>query len=115
VVGTWRLVDSQGEQVASIEVSEVDMPWLLGRLTTEPAFDRFRSAFSAELALVEGDLGNHAAEWESTYRTISDNLRLIRPDGRVVPEFLLHVRDSEAWFRYSDEPFDIAPTPRESV
>lgn len=27
------------------------------------------------------------------------------PDGRPVPEFLLHIEGADAWLRWSDEPF----------
>jgi hypothetical protein len=30
---------------------------------------------------------------------------LAAPDGHLVPEFLLHIDGSEAWWRWSDEPF----------
>ncbi|MEV6847472.1 hypothetical protein [Actinoplanes sp. NPDC051411] len=28
------------------------------------------------------------------------------PEGNEVPEFLLHIQGDEAWWRWSDEPFD---------
>jgi hypothetical protein len=31
------------------------------------------------------------------------------PDGREVPEFLLHLDGSVAWWRWSDEHFDEDP------
>jgi hypothetical protein len=33
---------------------------------------------------------------------------LTYPDGRDVPEYLLHIDGDEAWWRWSDEPFDKA-------
>ncbi len=32
-------------------------------------------------------------------------MTLTSPDGPV-PEFLLHIEGEQAWFRWSDEPFD---------
>lgn len=94
------------ETVGTIEVNTTDMPWLRGKLVARPGFGEFREAFAQELALVEGDLANHMAEWEAIHHSISNKLRLLRPDGVAVPEYILHVRDDEAWFRYSDLPFE---------
>jgi hypothetical protein len=102
---TWSLVVGT-EIVGTIEVNAIDMPWLIGKLSAQPAFDEFRGAFAEELGLVEGDLDTHVDEWEAIYQTITNKLRLYRPDGTAVPEYLLHVRGDEAWFRYSDEPFE---------
>ena len=44
-------------------------------------------------------------EWESAYAQVREAVTLHYPDGRVVPEFLLHIDGDEAWFRWSDEPF----------
>lgn len=102
----WRLM-SGDVMVGEIEVSESDFPWLFGRFESTAAFVDYRDAFAKELELVEGgDLQRKIVEWESAYRVISDQLRLVRPDGTAVPEFLLHIRETEAWFRYSDVPFE---------
>jgi len=42
---------------------------------------------------------------EAAYRRIREAVRLLAPDGRAVPEFLLHIEDEDAWWRWSDEPF----------
>ncbi|MBX6751337.1 MAG: hypothetical protein IRY85_17015 [Micromonosporaceae bacterium] len=34
---------------------------------------------------------------------------LRNPEGRDVPEFLLHIDGDQAWWRWSDEPFDEDP------
>lgn len=44
-------------------------------------------------------------KWEAAYRRIREVVRLLAPDGRTVPEFLLHIEDEDAWWRWSDEPF----------
>jgi hypothetical protein len=36
---------------------------------------------------------------------VADAVSLAYPDGRRVPEFLLHIDGLEAWWRWSDEPF----------
>jgi hypothetical protein len=101
----WRLI-SGDVLVGVIEVSDSDFPWLSGRFEPTAAFVDYRDAFAKELELVEGDLQHKIDEWESAYRVISDQLRLVRPDGTSVPEYLLHIRETEAWFRYSDVPFE---------
>ena len=92
--------------VGSIDVTGVDQPWFTGRFYPEPGFAEFRDLFKRELALVEGNFDDEIAQWEELYRRLSDRLRLLKPDGTVVSEYLLHISDSDAWFRYSDEPFE---------
>jgi hypothetical protein len=43
--------------------------------------------------------------WDAAYRRIREAVRLLAPDGRPVPEFLLHIQGADAWWRWSDEPF----------
>ncbi|GIJ13108.1 hypothetical protein Van01_63220 [Micromonospora andamanensis] len=40
------------------------------------------------------------------YETVRNAVTLRYPDGQEVPEFLLHLDGDEAWWRWSDEPFD---------
>ena len=101
----WRLM-SGVRLVGTIDVLESDFPWLSGLFKPAASFGEFRDAFTHELELVEGDLEHHVDQWESLYRSIRDRLQLVRPDGTAVPEFLLHIRGTKAWFRYSDMPFE---------
>ena len=43
--------------------------------------------------------------WEPAYGRVREAVSLAAPDGRRVPEFLLHIQDESAWWRWSDEPF----------
>jgi hypothetical protein len=92
--------------VGSIDVTDPDFPWLTGHFNAEPSFAEFSDLFARELALVEGDLQQQVAQWEEVYGRICNRLRLLKPDGTAVPEYLLHIKDGDAWFRYSDEPFE---------
>jgi hypothetical protein len=103
-VGTWRL---QREQtlLGEVIVTSSDFPWLTGTWVPAPDFEEVRSLFDAEIALLEsGKLGE---EWEAAYQRIrAAGIELHYPDGGKVPEFLLHIKNKEAWFRWSDEAFD---------
>ena len=71
-----------------------------------PGFERYRELFAKELAAGE------ARQWSAAeifYYRIRSELRLAQPDGGDVAEFLLHVEDDEAWWRWNDEPFDEGP------
>ena len=50
-------------------------------------------------------LDDGLGQWEAAYRRIRDVVRLLAPDGRPVPEFLLHIEGEDVWWRWSDEPF----------
>ena len=100
----WLLM-SGNTLVGSIDVAGADQPWLTGHFNPEPAFREFEDDFSRELALVEGNLSERVAEWEEVYGRIQDRLRLVKPDGTVVPEYLLHISGDDVWFKYSDERF----------
>jgi hypothetical protein len=106
----WRLVAGD-DLVGVIVVVERNFPWISGTFEATATFDRFADLFRREIELVEADLDRELPEWEHVYRSIRQSLQLLRPDGSIVPEFLLHIHGSEAWFRYSDEPFDAEPGP----
>jgi predicted GTPase len=40
-----------------------------------------------------------------------EELKQLVGDGGSVPEFLLHIKNDEAWFRWSDEPFSECVAP----
>jgi len=92
--------------VGSIDLRGTDQPWFTGRFYPEPGFAEFGDVFKRELALVEGNLDNEIAQWEEVYGRIRSRLYLLKPDGTVVREYLLHIDGGDAWFRYSDEPFE---------
>jgi hypothetical protein len=88
----------------SIEISGADFPWLNGIWSPNAAFAEVKALFDHELALLDED--EPGGEWEFAYKAIwRAGVRLFSPDGRAVPEFLLHIDGAEAWFRWQDEPF----------
>ncbi|MEV7929693.1 hypothetical protein [Kitasatospora sp. NPDC088779] len=101
--GVWRLVRRE-EPVGEIVVEEADFPWLHGRFVPGTAFPAVQPFFARSLALSE------AEDWEAfddAYDEIASTVSMLSPSGPVA-EFLLHIQDDRAWFRWSDEPFEDA-------
>ncbi|MEU6210189.1 hypothetical protein ACIA6E_01925 [Streptomyces sp. NPDC051815] len=97
----WRLV-RQEELLGEVVVDEADFPWLHGRFVPTPAFDEVKPWFDESLALVEAE---EFERFDEVYDRIAHTLSLVAPSGPVA-EFLLHIEDGRAWFRWSDEPFE---------
>jgi len=105
---TWQLRDHAGGLLADLIVTDADFPWLTARLESTPAFEVVRPLFIAELAASGVEPGDEAPDWEAAdtaYEQIRAATVLHAPGGPVA-EFLMHVRGNEAWWRWSDEPFD---------
>jgi hypothetical protein len=104
---TWTLRRKR-EVLGTIEIRGGDFPWLSGQWVATAGFDDVRALFQRELELVEGpELDGKVDEWEDAYRDIwRQGVRVYRPEGTAVPEFLLHISGDEAWFRWSDEAFE---------
>ena len=100
----WRLLDGDIE-VARLVVTEPDFPWVHARLEPTEAYAAVRPLFDEDLRLSDRFDEDPAAADEAYYR-IRERLTLVDPDGRVVPEWLLHVDGDQAWWRWNDEPFD---------
>jgi hypothetical protein len=101
----WRL-RCRGEEVASLEVTDADQPWLIAAVHASPRFADVRDAFDEEAVLVDGDELGPA--WEAAYTRIRESFELLYPDGTVVPEFILHIEGERAWWRWNDQPFEAA-------
>jgi hypothetical protein len=99
----WQL-QHKGEIVASLVVSDFEWPWVYARLQARPGFGRIQPLFAEELRLLD-DIENKVDEWEAAYDEIRKDLTLLYPDGNPVPEYLLHVKDGNAWWRWNDQPF----------
>jgi hypothetical protein len=97
----WQVRGAE-EPVGDILIDDADFPWLSGRFTAGPGFAGVRELFARDRALVEEERWQ---EWEEAYDEIRRRVSLIAPSGPV-PEFLLHIEDDRAWFRWSDEPFE---------
>jgi hypothetical protein len=98
----WRLYAGDA-LVAELTVTKADFPWLHARFDARPGFEPLGALFAEELTFSES--GDDDA-WQTAYARIRSVVRLQYPDGRDVPEFLLHVDGATAWWRWSDEPFD---------
>lgn len=90
-------------------MTDVDFPWLDGRFVPQDDFESVQALFEEELELIEREGPFDVQRWEWIYRQITDRLSLVKPDGIAAAEFLLHIKDNNAWFRWSDEPFDTPP------
>ena len=99
----WQLVRGD-ELLAELIVTGGDFPWLNAEVRPAPGFAEVRPLFDDELRRLE-HVDDEPEQWEATYRRIREAVRLLAPDGRPVPEFLLHIEDAGAWWRSSDEPF----------
>jgi hypothetical protein len=105
----WTL--RQGDVVhGTITITEQDFPWLHGSWEPTVSFGGIAHLFAAELQLSEENLdadGEDWDEWEAAYDAIvAAHIRLHYPNELAVPEFLLHIDNNTAWFRWSDELFE---------
>ncbi|MFI1177279.1 hypothetical protein [Streptomyces melanogenes] len=95
--GTWRLM-SGNTLVGTITVDDGGMPWLRGRFFPEVAFSQFKPWFDAVNALVEAE---EFERFDDAYDRIENALTLVSPSGPVA-EFLLHIDQDRAWFRWQE-------------
>jgi hypothetical protein len=100
---TWRLYHEQ-ELLGQLVVTDADFPWLNGRFQAEAGFETVRPLFEEELRLLDA-VDDDVDAWEAAYGQVRDAVSLAAPDGRRVPEFLLHIQGGNAWWRWNDEPF----------
>jgi hypothetical protein len=99
----WQLVRGD-ELLAELVVTAGDFPWLNAQVRPVAGFEEVRPLFEEELRRLD-HLDDDPAPWEAAYRRIRQAVCLLAPDGRPVPEFLLHIEGDNAWWRWSDEPF----------
>ncbi|MFD9445989.1 hypothetical protein ACFWBR_44305 [Streptomyces sp. NPDC060006] len=74
------------------------MPWQRGRFLSEPAFSQFKPWFDEINALVGAE---EFERFDDVYDLIEGALTLESPSGPVA-EFLLHIDQDRAWFRWHD-------------
>ena len=102
----WRLRRrDDGRALADLVVTEGDFPWLYARVEAAEALGELRPLFAEEVRLLER-IEDDADAWERAYEAVAAAVVLRSPAGVDVPEFLIHVDGLEAWWRWSDEPFD---------
>ena len=99
----WQLVRG-GEILADLVVTGGDFPWLRAEVRPAAGFADIRPLFEDELRRLEF-LDDEPQQWEAAYRRIREMVCLLAPDGRLVPEFLLHIEGEDVWWRWSDESF----------
>ncbi|MFC8125764.1 hypothetical protein [Streptomyces sp. NPDC057302] len=95
----WRLL-SGSTLVGTIVIDEPGMPWQRGRFLSEPAFSQFKPWFDEINALVGAE---EFERFDDVYDLIEGALTLESPSGPVA-EFLLHIDQDRAWFRWHDGP-----------
>lgn len=100
---TWRLLRG-GRVIADLIVYGGDFPWLNARVIPKKGFEELRPIFEEEQRRVQDEEDIEA--WEKTYRRVRAEVSLAHPDGHLVSEFLLHIEGGEAWWRWSDRPFE---------
>jgi len=100
----WGLVRG-GRRIADLVITGADFPWAEARVERLSGFEDVDSLFRAEVAALRAMEADYPT-WEAAHEAISAAVELVRPDGTVVPEFLLHVEGDDAWWRWSDEPFE---------
>ncbi|MCZ7420041.1 hypothetical protein O7605_10975 [Verrucosispora sp. WMMA2121] len=104
--GAWTLHRrDDGGVLAELVVTGGDFPWLNARVDPREGLAELRPLFAEELRLLDG-IDEDVESWEHAYETVRNAVTLRYPDGQEVPEFLLHLDGDEAWWRWSDEPFD---------
>jgi hypothetical protein len=88
--------------LGTLQVVDVDQPWVICTFAPTNAFDEFRPLFDHELELIEGSDNLDAETWEEAYSHIDElGLQLVPVSGATpITEFLLHIEGSEARFRY---------------
>ncbi|WP_083067424.1 hypothetical protein [Mycobacterium arosiense] len=106
----WQL-KHDAELIGEIHITGGEFPWPSSTFVALPGFARFKPLFDRELELVDDlsddpDPGDAMDSWEQAYDLISNALTLVNDRGTPVAEYLLHIHDSDAWFHWSDEPFD---------
>lgn len=99
----WELRHGD-EPIGVITIEEQDFPWLSGRFDASPGFARWAPLFDASQRLLDeisdSDDAADWERWEQLYERISGALTLVAPNEPVA-EYLLHVEDGRAWFRWA--------------
>jgi hypothetical protein len=92
----WLVMHDE-ELVAELAVERVDRLWLRGRVSRRDRFQVLATLFAREARLA-ATIGTTPGWWE-TYREVRSQIRLIRPTGYEVPEFILHIDGTQASWR----------------
>ena len=87
------------ELLGVLHCYDLDMPWFKGRFEAAAGFSEVRQLFEDELKLLDAD---QMDDWQIAYERINAlGLKLIDVQtNEEIIEFVLHVRETEAWLRY---------------
>ena len=82
-----------------LRLKDIDQPWFYCDFEPTEAFQTVQPLFTKELEFLNN---NQMEEWEEAYQKI-DDLKLSlcgKAEENVITEFLLHIEEEVAWFRY---------------
>jgi hypothetical protein len=103
IEGVWGLHHG-GELVAGLLVTEIDFPWMRGRIEPLPAYDKVRGLFEAGERAMDAD---DADGLDEAYYRIRAATSMTFPDGSPVAEYMLEIfSDGTCGWRWNDEAFD---------
>ncbi len=88
-----------GQKIATLTNTGGDCPWFHGSYVLFPAFEKARSLFAQESALLDAD---RIDEWDDLWTAhLAPNLSLRPLDGSEdITRFLIHFDKAHAWWRY---------------
>jgi len=90
----------RGEELLGVlHRCQPDFPWFMCSFEAGEGFSQVKQFFDEELELLESD---EIDQWEIAYERINAlGLKLIDTEtNQLIDEFILHIRGTEAWFRY---------------
>jgi len=93
------LLKQSEKLVGTLRLYQIDQPYFYCKFEPTEAFQPFKSFFDQELKLLNE--GNFEV-WDEFYHQITNfNLMLVVGEGgEIIKDFLLHIENDEAWFRY---------------
>lgn len=97
----WTL-RADGKVVAEIVVDDGDFPWLHGSFTALPGFGDYAPLFAEEARLLRTP-DRDETSWGAVYTRITEALTLHDDEGAAMADFLLHVEDGRARWRYQEK------------
>jgi hypothetical protein len=88
--------------LGKLSIYEFDMPWVRAKFEPTPAFADAKPIFDREVALLDTGDEDGWQEWELAQDEIEKmGLHLVETsNGTIITQFLLHIENNEAWFRY---------------
>lgn len=96
----WTLRDS-ARIVAEVVVDDGDFPWLHGTFNPLPGFEDYAPLFAEELRLLKL-ADKDGTSWGEVYSKITGALTLYDDEGTEMADFLMHIEDGRARWRYQE-------------